>query len=315
MERNSNGREWEKMKKELNELMTEGRDYAQQLKSQLGSTSSQESREHLAKKILESYHKSLTIMNYSGELDQVSPHSHGTGSPKSDDSDHQEPHIIQSSKKSMPRWTRKVIIAPGVVIDRALDDGFSWRKYGQKDILGAKFPRLVSGYHRCTYRKSKGCEATKQVQRSNEDPMLFEIIYRGIHSCSQASNVGLIIPVQVLEPNQTQEQENLEIGKASLDTGHHNYNHQAHLHQTLNYPLPSTLNLESNNVMLQEKDHNIGFLGSTSYSDANYNFLASYDAGSASHSTSNSPSTIGLESPFENFGPSHPFGGFGGFYS
>ena len=95
MERNNNGREWEKMKKELNELMTEGRDYAHQLKSQLGSTSSQESREHLAKKILESYHKSLTIMNYSGELDLVSPHSHGTGSPKSDDSDHQEPHIIQ----------------------------------------------------------------------------------------------------------------------------------------------------------------------------------------------------------------------------
>lgn len=49
-----------------------------------------------------------------------------------------------SSKKSMPRWTQKVRIAPGVVIDRALDDGFSWRKYGQKDILGAKFPRLVS---------------------------------------------------------------------------------------------------------------------------------------------------------------------------
>ena len=22
-----------------------------------------------------------------------------------------------------------------------LDDGFSWRKYGQKDILGAKYPR------------------------------------------------------------------------------------------------------------------------------------------------------------------------------
>ena len=96
MERKSNSGEWEKMKKEISELMTEGRDYAHELKSQLGSSSSdQESREHLAKKILESYHKSLTIMNYSGELDQVSPHSHGTGSPKSDDSDHQEPHIIQ----------------------------------------------------------------------------------------------------------------------------------------------------------------------------------------------------------------------------
>lgn len=92
MERKSNSGEWEKMKKEISELMTEGRDYVHELKSQLGSSSSdQESREHLAKKILESYHKSLTIMNHSGELDQVSPHIHGGGSPKSDDSD-QEPH-------------------------------------------------------------------------------------------------------------------------------------------------------------------------------------------------------------------------------
>lgn len=87
MEKNSSSGEWEKMKKEINELMIEGRDYAQQF----GSASSQETREHLAKKILESYHKSLTIMNYSGELDQV---SHGGGSPKSDDSD-QEPLVIK----------------------------------------------------------------------------------------------------------------------------------------------------------------------------------------------------------------------------
>ncbi|CAH2044266.1 unnamed protein product [Thlaspi arvense] len=316
MEKKSNSGEWEKMKKEINELMTEGRDYAQQLKSQLGSSSSQESREHLAKKILESYHKSLTIMNYSGEPEQVSPYSHGGGSPKSDDSD-QEPRIIKSSKKSMPRWTQKVSITSGVAIDRTLDDGFSWRKYGQKDILGAKFPR---GYYRCTYRKSQGCEATKQVQRSNENLMLFEIIYRGVHSCSQAANVGSTIPVQILEPNQSQENENLETVKESLDIGHHNYNHEAHVHETASYPLPSTPNLESNDAyMLQMRDQNIEYFGSTSYSDlgtnVNYDFMASRDVGSASHSTSNSPSTVRLEPPYQSFDPNHPFGGFGGFYS
>ncbi|CAA7023375.1 unnamed protein product [Microthlaspi erraticum] len=315
MEQKSSSGDWEKMKKEINDLMTEGRDYAHQLKSQLGSSSSQESREHLAKKILESYHKSLTIMNYSGELDPVlSPYTNSGGSPKSDDSD-QEPRILKSSKKSMPRWTQKVSITPGVGIDRALDDGFSWRKYGQKDILGAKFPR---GYYRCTYRKSQGCEATKQVQRCDENPMLFEIIYRGIHSCSQAANVGSTIPVQILEPRQTQEHENLEIVKESLDTGHHSYNHQAPLHQTLHYPLSSSPNVESNNAyMLPLVDHNNEFFGSTSYSDlgvnVNYDFLASRDAGSASHSTSNSPSTVLLESPFKNFDPNHPFRGFGEF--
>lgn len=150
--------------------------------------------------------------------------------------------------------------------------------------------------------------------------MLFEIIYRGIHSCSQAANVGSTIPVQILEPIQTQEHENLEIVKESLDIGHHSYNHQAPLHQTLHYPLSAPPNLVCDNAyMLPLGDQNVEFFGSTSYSDlgtnVNYDFLASRDAGSASHSTSNSPSTVLLESPFKSFDPNHPYGGFGGFHS
>lgn len=34
-------------------------------------------------------------------------------------------------------------VNPGAGIEAPLDDGHSWRKYGQKDILGAKHPRLV----------------------------------------------------------------------------------------------------------------------------------------------------------------------------
>jgi len=144
--------------------------------------------------------------------------------------------------------------------------------------------------------------------------MLLEISYRGIHSCSQAANVGTAMPIQNLEPNQTQEHENLDMVKESLD----NYNHQAHLHDNFHYPLSSTPNLENNNAyMLQMRDQNIKFFGSTSFSSdlgtsINYNFPAS---GSASHSASNSPSTVPLESPFESYDPNHPYGGFGGFYS
>ncbi|KAI5008042.1 hypothetical protein ZWY2020_009090 [Hordeum vulgare] len=60
------------------------------------------------------------------------------------------------------------------------DDGHSWRKYGQKDILGAKHPRA---YYRCTHRNSQGCTATKQVQRADEDPVLFDVVYHGQHTC------------------------------------------------------------------------------------------------------------------------------------
>ncbi|GJM99043.1 hypothetical protein PR202_ga16105 [Eleusine coracana subsp. coracana] len=61
-----------------------------------------------------------------------------------------------------------------------VDDGHSWRKYGQKEILGAKYPR---GYYRCTYRHSQGCAAMKQVQRTEEDPTIFNVFYLGTHTC------------------------------------------------------------------------------------------------------------------------------------
>ncbi|KAI4303409.1 hypothetical protein MLD38_039044 [Melastoma candidum] len=63
---------------------------------------------------------------------------------------------------------------------RLEEDGFSWRKYGQKQILGAKYPR---GYFRCTHRPAQGCLATKQVQRSDEEPSVFEVTYHGRHTC------------------------------------------------------------------------------------------------------------------------------------
>ncbi|KAI8008125.1 WRKY transcription factor 55 [Camellia lanceoleosa] len=64
------------------------------------------------------------------------------------------------------------------------DDGFAWRKYGQKEILGHKFPR---SYYRCTHQKLYHCPAKKQVQRLDNDPFIFEITYRGDHTCHMSS--------------------------------------------------------------------------------------------------------------------------------
>ncbi|XP_054777407.1 uncharacterized protein LOC129285665 [Prosopis cineraria] len=80
------------------------------------------------------------------------------------------------TRRAMPRWTLK---------SKDLADGYSWRKYGQKDVLGAKFPR---GYYRCSRRNTEGCLATKVLERDDEDPSLFNITYRGRHTCRQASS-------------------------------------------------------------------------------------------------------------------------------
>ncbi|KAL6606165.1 hypothetical protein ACP70R_041818 [Stipagrostis hirtigluma subsp. patula] len=84
-------------------------------------------------------------------------------------------------RKGLPRWTAKFRV-PDASLETTPDDGFSWRKYGQKDILGAKFPR---GYYRCTYRSAQGCPATKQVQRSDSDLSVFDVTYQGAHTCHQ----------------------------------------------------------------------------------------------------------------------------------
>ncbi|KAF3514312.1 hypothetical protein F2Q69_00009962 [Brassica cretica] len=55
------------------------------------------------------------------------------------------------------------------------DDGFRWRKYGQKVVTGNANPR---SYYRCTYT---GCEVKKLVEKSVDNVKLVVATYDGIH--------------------------------------------------------------------------------------------------------------------------------------
>ncbi|KAI4967117.1 hypothetical protein ZWY2020_030298 [Hordeum vulgare] len=90
-------------------------------------------------------------------------------------------------RKATARWTSQVRVSAAGGAEGPGDDGHSWRKYGQKDILGAKHPRA---YYRCTHRNSQGCTATKQVQRADEDPVLFDVVYHGQHTCRPTGGGG-----------------------------------------------------------------------------------------------------------------------------
>ncbi|BAT78998.1 hypothetical protein VIGAN_02177900 [Vigna angularis var. angularis] len=57
------------------------------------------------------------------------------------------------------------------------EDGFTWRKYGQKEILGSKYPR---SYYRCTHQKLYECQAKKMVQRLDHNANIFESISASI---------------------------------------------------------------------------------------------------------------------------------------
>ncbi|KAI5345774.1 PREDICTED: probable WRKY mRNAion [Prunus dulcis] len=183
--------EWEQ--KTLTSELTQGKELAKQLMNYLHPSASQEKRDFLISKILFSYEKALSLLKRDvgsdGESNHIpntmleSPTSFGNGSPMSEISDQDcKNKNVFKKRKTMPRWTEEVKVFSGTGLDGSLDDGYSWRKYGQKDILGATYPR---GYYRCTHRGTQGCLATKQVQKADADPSTMVVTYRGEHTCSQ----------------------------------------------------------------------------------------------------------------------------------
>ncbi|PWZ34796.1 putative WRKY transcription factor 46 [Zea mays] len=74
-------------------------------------------------------------------------------------------------------------------------DGHLWRKYGQKKIKDAEYPRL---YFRCSYREDRQCLASKLLQQKNDDdPPLYEVTYTYEHTCGAPS---VSFPDIVAEP-------------------------------------------------------------------------------------------------------------------
>lgn len=58
---------------------------------------------------------------------------------------------------------------------RSSEDGYNWRKYGQKQVKGSEYPR---SYYKCTH---PNCQVKKKVERSH-DGQITEIIYKGAHN-------------------------------------------------------------------------------------------------------------------------------------
>ncbi|KAL6538703.1 WRKY transcription factor [Orobanche gracilis] len=64
-----------------------------------------------------------------------------------------------------------------------LEDGYRWRKYGQKAVKNSPYPR---SYYRCTTQK---CPVKKHVERSFQDPSIVITTYEGQHNHHVPSNL------------------------------------------------------------------------------------------------------------------------------
>ncbi|KAM3384650.1 hypothetical protein ACQJBY_008972 [Aegilops geniculata] len=61
------------------------------------------------------------------------------------------------------------------VADKSADDGYNWRKYGQKHVKGSENPR---SYYKCTH---PNCEVKKLLERA-VDGLITEVVYKGRHN-------------------------------------------------------------------------------------------------------------------------------------
>nr|QCV57278.1 WRKY transcription factor [Fagopyrum tataricum] len=198
----------------INEL-SQGMELARQLRDQMGPEHSIQAKEMLLQQIVSSYDKALFILGCGADAEQ--PHQlmpvHSPAMPSSPSSIVESPYgndlntrsngLQDGSlkRKSASTWTKQVKMNPENGLDGPPDDGYSWRKYGQKDILGAKNPR---SYYRCTYRNTQKCWATRQVQRSEKDDTVFDITYRENHTCTMVrrSKSAPTSPGKQQEPKQ-----------------------------------------------------------------------------------------------------------------
>ncbi|KAM0888224.1 hypothetical protein ACQ4PT_028551 [Festuca glaucescens] len=69
------------------------------------------------------------------------------------------------------------------------DDGYNWRKYGQKQMKGSENPR---SYYKCSFA---GCSTKKKVEQA-PDGQVTEIVYKGTHNHPKPQNPrrGSVVP-------------------------------------------------------------------------------------------------------------------------
>ncbi|KAI3952906.1 hypothetical protein MKX01_028598 [Papaver californicum] len=86
-----------------------------------------------------------------------------------------ENYYIESNMASRAVREPRVVVQTECEVD-ILDDGFRWRKYGQKVVKGNPNPR---SYYKCT---SAGCSVRKHVERAAHDLKYVITTYEGKHT-------------------------------------------------------------------------------------------------------------------------------------
>lgn len=120
-----------------------------------------------------------------------------------------------------------------------LEDGYRWRKYGQKAVKNSPYPR---SYYRCTTQK---CIVKKRVERSFQDPSIVITTYEGQHNHQCPATLrGSINSVGMLTPSFL-----ASAASGGFDNGSPRFPHELLLTQLLSTPV------NNNQLQLQAHHH------------------------------------------------------------